>query len=64
MNRRPTAPPTACVRGEIAAGVDANLVLDMLAGTVLCHVGLVGESTTPELAGQIAGIVTNGVLHA
>ncbi|MET9469888.1 TetR/AcrR family transcriptional regulator [Streptomyces sp. NPDC006544] len=51
----------AAQRGEIAAGTPVNLVLDTLAGAVFFHVALVGETPTPQLAGQLAAMVSRGI---
>lgn len=51
----------AAQRGEIAADTPVNLVLDTLAGAVFFHVALVGESPTPQLAGQLAAMISRGI---
>ncbi|MGK8557454.1 TetR/AcrR family transcriptional regulator [Nocardia gipuzkoensis] len=48
-------------RGEIAAATSVDLVLDTLAGAVFFHIGLIGEQPTPDLAGQLAGLVATGI---
>jgi len=51
----------AVLRGEIAASTPMDLVLDMLAGAVFFHIGLVGEQPAPQLAGQLAAVVAKGI---
>ncbi|MCP3758133.1 TetR/AcrR family transcriptional regulator [Streptomyces sp. TBY4] len=51
----------AVARGEIAAGVPVDLVLDTLAGAVFFHIGLVGEQPDPQLADRLAGIIAKGI---
>ncbi|AWZ06930.1 TetR family transcriptional regulator [Streptomyces sp. ICC1] len=51
----------AVLRGEIAAGTPVDLVLDMLAGAVFFHLGLVGEHPTPQLAGRLAAVIAKGI---
>ncbi|MER7112087.1 TetR/AcrR family transcriptional regulator [Streptomyces sp. NPDC000229] len=51
----------AVQRGEAHPGLPDDLVLDMLAGAVFFHIGLVGEQPTPRLAAQLAAIVGRGI---
>lgn len=51
----------AVLRGDIAAGTPVDLVLDMLAGAVFFHLGLVGEHPTPQLAGRLAAVIAKGI---
>ncbi|MEV6241835.1 TetR/AcrR family transcriptional regulator [Lentzea sp. NPDC051838] len=51
----------AVTRGDMAAGISADLVLDTLAGAVFFHIGLVGEQPDPRLAGRLAGLVAGGL---
>ncbi|MBT2450703.1 TetR/AcrR family transcriptional regulator [Streptomyces sp. ISL-43] len=51
----------AAQRGEMPAGTPVDLVLDMLAGAVFFHVGLVGEPPTRRLAGRLAAVVVKGI---
>ncbi|MFE7776213.1 TetR/AcrR family transcriptional regulator [Streptomyces sp. NPDC057445] len=51
----------AVARGEIAAGIPVDLVLDTLAGAVFFHVGLVGEHPDPQLAGRLAAVIAKGI---
>ncbi|MFF5447551.1 TetR/AcrR family transcriptional regulator [Streptomyces sp. NPDC012888] len=48
-------------RGETGAQLPVDLVLDMLAGAVFFHLGVVGERPGPDLARQIAAIVVKGI---
>ncbi|WP_028478504.1 TetR/AcrR family transcriptional regulator [Nocardia sp. CNY236] len=48
-------------RGEIIGSVPVDLVLDMLAGTVFFHVGLLGEPPTPAMAEELARMATIGI---
>ncbi|MGW0363705.1 TetR/AcrR family transcriptional regulator [Streptomyces sp. NPDC002990] len=51
----------AVLRGEMAAGTPADLVLDALAGAVFFHVGLVGEHPDPQLADRLAAVIAKGI---
>lgn len=48
-------------RGELAEDVEVDLVLDMLAGAVFFHVGLLGEPVIESLAERLARIVGGGI---
>ncbi|WP_432072948.1 TetR/AcrR family transcriptional regulator [Streptomyces wuyuanensis] len=51
----------ARARGETVPGVEADLVLDSLVGTVLFRLGILGESAGPRLARSVAGIAAKGI---
>ncbi|MCM1972115.1 MULTISPECIES: TetR/AcrR family transcriptional regulator [unclassified Streptomyces] len=51
----------AVARGEIAAAVPVDLVLDTLAGAVFFHIGLVGEQPDRQLADRLADIIAKGI---
>ncbi|MFF2023692.1 TetR/AcrR family transcriptional regulator [Streptomyces sp. NPDC058171] len=51
----------AAARGEIADDTPVDLVLDLLAGTVFFHVGLVGQEPDPGLAGRLAAVAASGI---
>ncbi|MEV2275527.1 TetR/AcrR family transcriptional regulator [Nocardiopsis sp. NPDC049922] len=48
-------------RGESAADVDTDLVLDALVGTVVFRLGVLGDPPDPRLARSIAGITAKGI---
>ncbi|MFB8393539.1 TetR/AcrR family transcriptional regulator [Streptomyces yangpuensis] len=51
----------AAERGEIGSDTPVDLVLDTLAGAVFFHIGLVGESPDPQLAGRLAAVIAKGI---
>ncbi|MFD5553088.1 TetR/AcrR family transcriptional regulator [Streptomyces sp. NPDC127068] len=51
----------AAARGEIADDTPVDLVLDMLAGAVFFHVGLVGQEPDRALAGRLAAVTAGGI---
>ncbi|MFF3317558.1 TetR/AcrR family transcriptional regulator [Streptomyces sp. NPDC003035] len=48
-------------RGETGDGVETDLVLDTLVGTILFRLGILGEPAGPQLARDIAGIAAKGI---